>query len=111
MLRRTCAVLVAYLDKSSAEITIDSVNGGRDRFRPILENRKHAANSIRGNEDRVRGLTSSRKATSNLRFPGCRSRARKHGDGMRSGCRGIPLWHTRRHTGASGFGQSRRLRD
>jgi hypothetical protein len=91
MLRTICALLVAYLDKSSAEITIDSVNDTRDRFRPFLENRKYAANSIRGNEDRVRGFTPSRKATSNLRFPGCRSRARKHGGGMRSGCHGIPL--------------------
>lgn len=56
MLRTTCSLLAAYLEKSVEEITINLIQSSRDRFRPYLASQKYAENSIRTYVNHVRNL-------------------------------------------------------
>src|ERR1019366_4350074 len=47
MLRATCSLLGVYLNGSTEDVLLDSVEQTRDGFRPFLEGRKYAGNSIR----------------------------------------------------------------
>jgi hypothetical protein len=47
MLRATCSLLGIYLNESTNDVLLDSVEQTRDGFRPFLKSRKYAGNSIR----------------------------------------------------------------
>src|ERR1039458_7166608 len=47
MLKSTCALIAAYLEKTTEQISVDSVYETRDGFRAYLVGRKNKSNSIR----------------------------------------------------------------
>src|ERR1017187_1720567 len=59
MLRTTCSLLAAYLEKPADETPLDTVHEAKDGFRPFLEARKYAENSIRTYVNHVRILLNS----------------------------------------------------